>query len=155
MRAYYLAAALAIIAQPSAAYAGPYADEMAKCLVSKTNDADKALLTQWIFSAMSASPAVKAMVSMTHEQHDAYNRAGAALFQRMLLGDCRTETIAAMKYEGPTALESSFQVLGGVAMRSLMADPNVEKELSSFGSYFDKEKLQAILKEGGAATPTP
>jgi hypothetical protein len=153
MRAYYLAAALAVVAQPSVAQAGLYADEMGKCLVGKTNAADKTTLIQWIFSAMSASPAVKPMASTTPEQHAAHNRSGATLFQRLILVDCRAEAVAALKYEGPASLETSFQLLGQVAMRGLMTDPAVEQEMRGFATYFDQEKLQALFEEGGLTAP--
>jgi hypothetical protein len=155
MRAYYLAAALAVGAQPSVAEAGLYADDMAKCLVGKTTEADKTTLVQWIFSAMSASPDVKPMAATTPEQHAAHNRGGAALFQRLILVDCRAETVAALEYEGPASLESSFQMLGQVAMRGLMTDPAVEREMRGFATYFDQEKLRALFREGGITAPPP
>jgi hypothetical protein len=152
MRVFYrmmLGAVLASLAP--AAQAGVYSDDLAKCLVAKTTEADKAQLMQWIFAAMSASPAVSSMTSLSPKQREEMNRKGAALFSRLLIADCRSETVTALKYEGQNSIEPSFKVLGEVAMTGLMRDPAVTRELDQLSTFFDTTKLEALVKEAGLA----
>ena len=47
-----LALCLPLLSSPSAV-AGVYADELAKCLVRSTTDADKTYLVRWLFASVS------------------------------------------------------------------------------------------------------
>jgi len=47
------------------AAAGPFADDMAKCLVNSTSPADRTLLVKWIFSVIALHPDLSAMVATT------------------------------------------------------------------------------------------
>ena len=58
-----VAMSLAISAQ-----AGPYTDDLSKCLVNSTTESDRMALVQWIFSAAASHPAVKSIVSISEEQ---------------------------------------------------------------------------------------
>jgi hypothetical protein len=107
-------------------------------------------LVQWIFASISNHPAVRPFVSMTNEQRNNFNETAASLMSRLLVADCRAQSIAAIKYEGSSALEASFQLLGAISMKSLTSDKEVEKEMSNLGKVFDKdEKLKALIKEAG------
>src|SRR5512141_1959316 len=99
-----------------AAQAGIYTDDLSKCLVKATTDTDRAALMEWLFSAISAHPSVKSMVSVTPAQREATNRKAAGLLQRLLTEDCRSQTVDAVKYESMGAIQQSFGVLGQVAM---------------------------------------
>jgi hypothetical protein len=143
---------LALSAAP--ANAGVYTDDLTKCIVNKTSVSDQTTLTQWVFSAMSSAPAVKAMTATTDAQHSQYNRQAAELISKLILTDCRAEAIAAIKYEGVGSFEQSFNVLGQVAMRGLMSDPAVGKQMQQFGTYFDSVKFKALGKEAGLPDST-
>ena len=125
------------------AQAGVYTDDLSKCLVKSSNGADRSVLVQWIFSALSLHPAVQPLASITTEQRDAFNERVAALFSRLLVDDCRKEAIDALKYEGSAAFDASFQVLGQVASRDLMTEPHVATGLSGQIAYYlaKNEKL--------------
>ncbi|WP_043114027.1 hypothetical protein [Solimonas soli] len=140
-----VAAAIAA-ALSTPASAGPYGDDMAKCLVSSTTSDDKTALVKWIFAVSALHPAVAPMVRITEQERDALSRNGASLFQRLMTETCRTQTQQALKYEGPSTIEHSFGVLGQVAMRELFSDPNVVKGLAEAGKYFDRSKLEALSK---------
>ncbi len=64
-----------------------------------------------------------------------------------MIVDCRTELVAAMKYEGDKAIETSFSVVGEVAMRGIMGDPEVAKNLQSLPTYMDTSKLEKLGKD--------
>ena len=50
-----------------------------------------------------------------------------------------------MKYEGQTALESSFRMLGEVAMRELFSNPKVETGLAELDKHWDEEEVKRLL----------
>jgi hypothetical protein len=145
----------AILLTAGSANAGIYTDEMSKCLVARSSDADKELLVQWMFALMSTNPSVAAMSKVTAADRDSYDRRAAGVFQRLLLQDCRKETVAAIKYEGTGAIRSSFSVLGQVAMANLMGNPATVQELAGFAKYADASKFAELANEAGQVTPTP
>lgn len=149
------ALACAIVAQCQYARAGVYADDLGKCLVKSSSTDDQIALVQWIYSAMSAHPAVKPYSNFTPEQIDAVTRKGSGLFERLLTVDCRAEAVAALKYEGPSALESGFSLLGQIAMRNLMSEPHVVQNLANLGKDADAAKMNALFAEAGLATTPP
>ncbi len=49
-------------------FAGPFSDEMAKCLVSSTNDRDITKLVKWIFRVYGDHPEVSYMVDLSDRE---------------------------------------------------------------------------------------
>jgi hypothetical protein len=152
LRLIGLAAVLAF--SGSSASAGIYTDEMSKCLVRTTTTQDQADLVVWVFSAMSVHPSVKGYASLTQGQRVDITKKASGLMERLLTSSCRKETVEALKYEGSSAIEQSFGVLGQVAMRGLMSDPNVAQSLSGLAEYIDESKFEALAKEAGLVTPS-
>lgn len=83
----------ATLAVSSPLHASTFSDTLSKCLVDKTTEQDKTLLVQWVFSAVSAGPAVKSMSSVTPAQRIAFGHVAGKLFNRLLSGDCRAEAV--------------------------------------------------------------
>jgi hypothetical protein len=109
------------------------------------------MLARWIFSAMSANPKLSDMVSISDSQRDSLNRQFAQLSQRLLLKDCRKETIDALKFEGDSIFEKSFAVLGEAATQEIMNDPAAQGAVAKFTTYFDKQALLDLEKEAGVS----
>lgn len=145
-----LAGALAV---PGLASAGVYADDMSKCLVRSTNEADQAQLVGWIFAAISSHPSVKPMTNLTDAQRDAAIQKAGSLMQRLMLVDCRKQTVDALKYEGTGSIGQAFGVLGQAAMRGLMSDPSVAAGMAGLGKSLDEAKFAEMLKEAGITPP--
>ena len=124
------------------AQAGPYSDELGKCLVGSTTAADKGALGKWNFATAALHPAVKSIATVTPEERTGFNRDTARLFERLVTEACRMQTQQAVKYEGAAALQNAFQLLGQVAARELFADPAVAGGLSELERHFDREKLE-------------
>jgi hypothetical protein len=137
------------------ARAGVYSDDLAKCLVKAASPTDVSVFVVWMFSAMTLQPDVKPYSSMTDAQRDEAGRRAAALLQRLMVVDCHTETVAAIKYEGVSSLETGFNVFGQVAGRGLIASPAVAANLQKMATYFDKPKFEALAKEAGLAPAKP
>jgi hypothetical protein len=147
-----LAAAAAALAAAAPAAAGIYTDELSKCLVAKSSDSDRTLLVKWVFSAMSTHPAVREVGEASEALRRRLTGESARLFGRLMLDDCRAETVAAVRYDGVGAIQNSFGVLGEVAMRDLMAHPNVIRELDSMAAGIDRQRMEALMREAGAPT---
>jgi hypothetical protein len=130
--------------------AGPYGDDMAKCLVKSASPEDRTLLIKWIFSAMALHPDLASMSSITTQQRDGLSKSAGALFQRLLLDSCRSETLVAVQNEGPQTVQYAFQILGQVAVRGMMTDPHVLDGMKGLAQGLDEEKLKALLAPGAA-----
>ncbi len=151
MRLMGAAAFAAAMAFGTATTAGVYTDDLSRCLVKSSTQSDNTALMQWMFAAMSVNPAITSMTSVTPAQREKYDRSAAALIERLLLKDCRKETLEAVKYEGEKAIEASFSVLGQVAARGLMSDPGTMAGMQNLTTYLDKDKWIALGKEAGTA----
>lgn len=151
MRRYtaVLVSFVAFLVLGSPARAGVYTDDLAKCLVKSTSADDKKSLIFWVFSGMALHPDVRAYANISDARRSQGDKQVATLLQRVLTQDCRTETVASLKYEGAQAIESAFSVLGQVAMRGLMTDPDVAKGMASVGANLDEAKLEDLMKEAG------
>jgi hypothetical protein len=126
------------------ANAGLYTDDLSRCLVEKTSKEDRVTLVQWIFAAMSQNAAVATISKATPADVDKSNAAAGALIMRLLTDACVDKSKKAIKYEGQSAIQVSFAVLGQVATTDLIADPNVQKVLAGLGKYMDAKKLDAL-----------
>lgn len=133
--------------------ASVYSDDLGRCLVSKTSDQDKIQLVQWVFAAMSSSPAVQKLTVATAKDRDQYDHVTGKLVERLLEVDCRKETVDALKYDGPHSLEAAFGLLGQVAFKSLATDPAVNQSLGNFTKYVDEKNLKALFGEAGITAP--
>jgi hypothetical protein len=143
-RSVLLALSLVVATVPS--LAGPFADDMAKCLVRSTTPADKTMLVQWIVVAMTLHPEVKQFSSVTPAQRDTLNRQIGELMISLLTDRCQTESREALKNEGMSTIESSFRVLGQVAAQALFTHPDVVSGMAEFGKAVDGEKMKALIE---------
>jgi hypothetical protein len=142
-----LVAAIAVIlSAPSLAQAGVYTDDMSKCLVDSSSKEDRIALVRWIFVAMSQHSAVKSLTNAKGSDIEKANADAGALYMKLLTVSCADATSKALKYEGPAALQLSFQVLGQVAARDMFSDLSVVAAMSGLEKYTDKEKLEALGK---------
>ena len=144
-----LAFSLAALLSPAPAKAGVYGDDLAKCLVEHTNDGDKIVLAQWIFTVMSAHPSAASLARISDADRTAVARQAGRVFETLLTDSCKEQTGKAVKYEGTAALGSSFKVLGEIAMNTLLANPSVAAESQNFMTYVDEAKIKAAF---GAAS---
>ena len=130
---------------PSPALAGPYTDDLSKCLVANTTESDKTTLMTWIFAAISLNPTVAPMAHITPAKRKQINADMGKLFMSLMTETCRSQSQAAYKYEGNSALETSFSVLGQVAGRELFSSPEVAKGMGELDAQIDKKKLQEVF----------
>ncbi len=127
------------------AAAGPYSDDLAKCLVRSTGDEEKRTLVKWIFAAVALHPEVADISSVTPAQRTEMTRNTAKIFEKLLADSCRTEVQQAVQYEGPQTIGSSFQVLGQVAARELFSNPSVAANMADLGKYIDQKRIAEAM----------
>lgn len=155
MRAFHGAIVAALAMLPSqVAQAGSFTDDLTKCLVAKTSEADRTALVQWEFSAMAMNPAIAGMVSLTPAQREAYGRKGGDVIARLVTSDCRAEAVKALVNEGGASLQVNFRVLGGIAMAGLLDHPSVWAAMAA-SLAGAQETLAAFAKDAGLAPATP
>ena len=135
------------VLRPNVSFAaGPYTDELSKCLVRSTTDADKTLLVQWMFAMVTLHPQVKSMTAISDAERTEIVRKTAGIFERLLTVSCQSEAQQALKYEGNSAFEASFGVLGQVAARELFSSPQVTTGVAGLEKYIDAEKVKKAMQ---------
>ena len=142
-----LALAGVLTAYSVPAWAGPYTDDMAKCIVGATTSHDKTMLVKWIFANIAADPDVAELAKVSPQQRDALDTQAAHLLERLLLKTCHDQSAAALKYEGPESFQVAFRLLGQVSMRELMTNPQVTAAMQEFARHLDKKKFAQFGQE--------
>lgn len=153
MRIFLTATALSLAAavHPAPAHAGVYGDDLAKCLVERTSDADKILLAQWIYTVISVHPSAASLGKISDADREAVAERAGKVFETLLTDSCREQAAKTIKYEGTDALGNGFKVLGEIAMTTLLGDPGVSAESQNFVKYVDQAKITAALTAEAAA----
>jgi hypothetical protein len=128
------------------AFAGPYSDDLSKCLVGATTNEEKGTLVKWIFSIAALHPAVSSVSAVNDKQRTDLNKATASLFETLLADRCKKQTQDAVKYEGTNTIQEAFGVLGQAAMMELFTNDAVAGGLQEFAQYVDEKKLSTVLK---------
>ena len=70
----------------------------------------------------------------------------ADLFEELIVVRCRNESRDAINFEGESAFEAAFNVLGQVAMQTLMSDPAVNRQMTRLGEVMDTTELEKLLQ---------
>jgi hypothetical protein len=137
----------------TAAVAGPFADDLGKCLVNATTKDDRANLIRWLFVAAAHHPAVKPIASVTPAQQEESDKQMGTLFMKLLTESCKTEAQKALQAEGAGTIQFAFEVLGRVAGQELFSSPEVAGNLKGLAKYIDPEKIKALSGSGTPAKP--
>jgi len=97
-----------------------------------------------MFGLITLHPDLTAMSSISTEQRDDLSKNAGALFQRLLVESCRSQTQQALQNEGPQTIQYAFQVLGQVATRGLFTDPHVMAGMKDLAKNVADEKLKSL-----------
>ena len=139
--------ALALAAGATVARAGVYGDDLGKCLVSSTTEADRSLMVKWIFASMSLNSEVSHYARITTQEREELNRQTAALYMRLLTESCRSQTRDAARYEGAAAIGAAFGLLGQIATQGIFNDPAVAAGVNELEKFYDIKKLESVMQE--------
>lgn len=124
------------------AKAGVFGDNLGKCLVRSSTDADKQHLMEWIFSVISLNSAIAQYTNIPDEKRIYINKNMANLVEKLVGETCKIETNEALKNEGSSALGAAFKILAEVATNQLFGSTEVSEGSKSFLEFIDMEKLQ-------------
>jgi hypothetical protein len=141
------AMALVLFLGAGTAQASPATDAYSQCLVKATSPEDKTNLMIWVFTALSAHPAVKPYATVSDAQRAETSKMAARLLERLVTQDCRKETVAAIRADGPASIQQAFMVLGQVAVGGLVQDPSVAKAMAQVTTQLDMTKFQSLGEE--------
>ena len=142
-------AAVALCAFAVPAQAGVLADDLSRCLLTKATDSDRGALMAWMFSAISSDPGLQKYTVLDRQKRDAIAKTAGTVFQRLVIVDCRSQAVAAIRAEGEEAMTKSFGALGQAATQQMFQSPEANLELESLDKGFDKEKLKELGREAG------
>jgi hypothetical protein len=142
MRMARFGAAVALGLTATAAEAGPYADLLGRCMVSKTTPQDQLVLVRWIVKAFSSHPAVSDAVTVDPAAVAPIQSAMAAYTERLFLADCLTESREAARYEGEAALVQAFGFVSSIAGGEVTASPEVAGVLQGYIALIDQPRLE-------------
>ena len=150
MRSAICAATLAAAACAAPlAHAGVFADDLSRCMTQKATKEDKLAFIRWMFGAIALNPAVTQYSTITASQRDMFGKEVTQTFERVLLVDCRKETVAALKNEGEMAVLGSFEFFGRTATMELLSDPNTIAELQKMDGASDEAAWDKLYAEVG------
>lgn len=127
------------------AYAGTEAEVLSNCLADNTTGKERKELAKWIFVAMSAHPEISDLANISDDEREKSNKAMAGVVMKLLTDTCALQTQAAIKAEGESAIESSFEVLGKVAMQEIMSNQDVSTAIGAYTKYLDTDKISAVI----------
>ena len=127
-------------------FAGPFGDEMARCLVTSTSNGDRTKLVKWMFRVYGDHPDVSYMVDLSDREKKVIDKDVANIFTRLLSEDCIDETKKALDYEGENVMFNAFRILGNVAAQGIVDNPEVKKSINKFVELIDYEKLDYLGK---------
>ena len=133
--------AVAMLGSAQVATASTTVDHLSSCLVKSTTDADKKVVLQWTFVALSAHPDLKAFSQVTTEQKDALDKNLAQVLQRILVDQCSAETKAVIQADGIQAVGDSFQELGQQTGEQILKTPEIKEQYKGLVRYLDLSKL--------------
>ena len=131
------------------AFAGSATDALSACLADNTTGKERKDLAKWIFVAMAVHPELKDFSNITDAQRAQADQAAGAIVSRLLTQNCVDQAKQAVQVENGDAFKNAFGVLGQLAMRELMANPEVGSAIGGFERYLDRKKIDAVLSDRG------
>ncbi|HEY3851557.1 MAG TPA: hypothetical protein VGL87_11330 [Steroidobacteraceae bacterium] len=138
------------ILEAGLAGAGPYSDDLAKCMVRTSTPADRAEFVRFLFSAMAQHPDVSSMANISPQQMEATLKGTGELIQRLLLESCRSEAQQAIHYEGMQSVFFGFQFYGQAMAAELLGNPIVAGKMKDLNKYLDADRFKAFAAESAA-----
>ncbi|WP_348944214.1 hypothetical protein ABHF33_12215 [Chitinibacter sp. FCG-7] len=130
----------------SLAFAGPFGEDLQRCMINSTTEEEKSELVKMLFFAFSAHPTLADLQVDNPELKMQTEQNVAKILQRLLTMQCAKQARIALANEGMQGFQQGFEALGKAAAFSLNRDPNVHKALGGFMQYVDLTKLQESLR---------
>ena len=120
-----------------------YQKEITNCLVKNTSERDKIILVRWLMGAVSEHSSIRSKIDLPTRTKQEFQQSFANYVEYIIGDKCLKETKNAIRYD-EKGFEKAFEVLGEVAMISLMNDPNVMKSLEEWVNYVSEDFFKKL-----------
>ena len=110
--------------------------------MQKTTERDKIVLVRWVFSVIAQHSALSTEFQISSDKVRNHEIAVADYMQYILGSVCFQETKDVLNYEGVDAFGEAFELLGELAMLSLMEDQRVNEAFENWIKYLDPNFLK-------------
>ena len=137
--------ALCLLITSSLAVAGPHADELKKCFSQATSSKDNVTMIKWMAKAMVAHPGLTNFPALEAQEKSVIDKEFAGFVEKMLVADCKKQTLDTFQNEGLPALEGALETLSLLILKELMAQKEVSREIGAFTQYLDQNKIMSAL----------
>jgi len=124
-------------------------EDLARCYVEKTTEADQLVLARWMFASLAQHAAVGKYAKVTEADLKAVTVEASGIMQRLVTADCAEVARTAANAQGLGAVSQALQVLGQVASRVLLTDEKVGRSLNAVNTHMDEEKILAAVDPDG------
>lgn len=146
------AALAALVSTPASA--GVFTDDLSRCLVSSATAEDRQALLRWIFIAAASNPGLSSLARITEAEREIGVQLAAQTFNRLILRDCRSQSVEAIRNEGFVAVQMAFTQLGQAAGREMLSGPGATAELERLAGLMDIAGLEQLGRDAGAQPAT-
>lgn len=127
------------------ALSGTASENLKKCIAQSSSSKDNVTLTKWIAKAFVAHPALTEILAMKPADKINIDREFAAFAEKILITDCKKQTVDTLQTEGLPALQDALETLSQQLIKELSSNPEVIKEIGLFATHIDQNKLLAAL----------
>jgi hypothetical protein len=124
-------------------------DDLARCYVEKTSEADQQALARWMFAALAQHGGMAKFATVSEKDLEQVTNDAAAIMQRLVTSDCVEPARTAAAEQGLGAVSQALQVLGQVASRALLTDAKVGQSMNAVNTKMDEEKILAAVDPDG------
>ncbi len=137
-----------VILSTGLASAGEYANNLSQCLLANTSQADKAVMTKWVFSSLSNHPALSEMATISSSMRTNADHDMARLVEKFMYEKCSGELKSAVKNEGPTAIQASIRSYVEATGREILQHPSIASSVAGLASQLDAKKMfEALMSQ--------
>jgi hypothetical protein len=120
-------------------------DNLKKCIAQSSSSKDNITLLKWMAKAMVVHPALTEIPAMKPADKTSIDRDFAAYVEKILITDCKKQTIDTLQTEGLPALQGALETLSQQLIKELLSNPEVNREIGAFATHIDQNKLMAAL----------
>src|SRR6185369_2795504 len=108
--------------------------------------------TKWSFALFAQDPALGDLPRPSQAQADELAKKTVENLERLIMVTCRSEATAALKNEGPTAVQPSLRALAQAIGQDLSNNFSKSVNFAGVLKFMDRSKWQDLYREAGVAT---
>ena len=122
----------------------PASLQLGQCLVGKSGGEDWTLIKQWMAASIAMGSTMKDIVTVDPAAKRETDRRMAAMFERLMMQDCRSQMTALVKARDASGIQAASGMLGQMAIREMLRDPQTMQALIAHAAFMDPAMMQAL-----------